>query len=38
MKYFTINWLVRDMLYYLFNRVLEIEEFVNSGKYSKVLL
>ena len=38
MEYFIINWLVRDMIHYLFNRVLEIEEFDNSGKYSKVLL
>lgn len=38
MEYFTINWLVRDMIHYLYNRVLEIEEFDNSGKYSKVLL
>ena len=27
MEYFIINWLVRDMIHYLFNRVLEIEEF-----------
>lgn len=26
------------MIHYLYNRVLEIEEFDNSGKYSKVLL
>ena len=38
MEYFTINWLVRDMIHYLYNRVLEIEEFDKSGKYSKVLL
>lgn len=38
MKDFINNWLVRDMIHYLFNRVLEMEEFDNSGKYSKVLL
>lgn len=37
-QYFTISWLVRDMINCLFNRALEIEEFGNSGKYSKILL